>query len=546
MATGKELVISAIERKQVDRIPWVPFCGVHGGKLLGITATDFLKDADNIVKGIDKAVELYKPDGVPVAFDLQIEAETFGCELSWSDNNPPAVISHPLAEGKCNLEDLKVPTKDDGRIPVVLEATSKIRSNHPDLAVYGLITGPFTLALHLLGTDIFMGMYDRPEFIHKVLDFCADTAIALGEMYVDHGCDVVAVVDPMTSQIGPDQFSEFCTKPSQRIFDAVHEKGAKGSFFVCGHAQNNIAVMCDCHCDNISVDENIPLDYVKDVCDSKGVSFGGNMKLTTVMLLGKPDDNKVNAMECMELGGKEGFILAPGCDMPYDTPQENVVAIAEVVHDEYQQEIAKELGNQEAEVCDLLDMSEYGQADKVIIDIITLDSEACAPCQYMVEAVTSVAPQFGELIEWREHKIKQPEAITMMSSLYVRNIPTICIDGQIKFVSRIPPREELVAAIQQRIREKFSLKIKYNRGKIILLGSESDEGYADILENIETAMKELGSGVDFEQISDIDKIHTYGIYHTPAVITEKFSVKSRMIFPRLYLIFNENFSRIRC
>lgn len=526
MTSGKQLVISAIERKQLERIPWVPFVGVHAGKLLGITAKDYLKDSDNIVKGIEKAVELYKPDGIPVAFDLQIEAETFGCELSWSDNNPPAVISHPLAEGTLKLEDLKVPGKEDGRIPIVMDAASRIRAEFPDLAVYGLITGPFTLALHLLGTDIFMGMFDRPEYIHQVLEFCADTATALAGMYIDNGCDVIAVVDPMTSQIGPDQFSEFCTTPSQKIFDTVKAKGAKGSFFVCGHAQNNIAVMCDCHCENISVDENIPLDYVKDVCDSKGVSFGGNMKLTTVMLLGSPEDNKVNALECMELGGTTGFILAPGCDMPYDTPEANVTAIADVVHDKYQQDIARELSQRETTTCDLLDMSEYGQADKVIIDIITLDSEACAPCQYMVEAVTSVAPEFGELIEWREHKIKQPESITMMSSLYVRNIPTICIDGQIKFVSRIPPREELVAAIQQRIREKFSLKIKYHRGKIILLGSETDEAYAQLKENIETAMKELGSGVEFEKISDTDKIRSYGVYNTPAVITEKFSVKS--------------------
>ena len=39
-------------------------------------------------------------------------------------------------------------------------------------------------------------------------------------------------------------------------------------------------------------------------------------------------------------------------------------------------------------------MRDYGQADKVIVDIITLDSEACAPCQYMVEAVKTDRPEF--------------------------------------------------------------------------------------------------------------------------------------------------------
>ncbi len=526
MLSGKELILSAIGCEEVERVPWVPFCGVHAGKLIGVGATDFLHSSDNIVKGIGRAVELYRPDGIPVVFDLQVEAEIFGCELNWSDENPPAVVSHPLSDGTIKLGDIPVPGEGDGRMPIILEATRVLRGKHPELALYGLITGPFTLALHLLGTDIFMGMFDDPARIHDILDFCAGVGVKMASMYIKEGCDVIALVDPMTSQIGPDQFAEFCLPPSIKVFDSIREGGVKGSFFVCGHAQNNISVMCDCHCDNISVDENIPLDYVKDVCASKGVSFGGNMKLTTVMLLGKPEDNMVNALDCLETGGLKGFILAPGCDMPYATPEENVVAIAGVVHEEYQRGIARELSKREAVSCDLLDMSDYGQSDKVVIDIITLDSEACAPCQYMVEAVKAVALEFGEILDWREHKIKRLESITMMSSLFVRNIPTICIDGQIKFVSRIPPKEELVAAIQQRIREKFSRKIKYHSGKILLLGAEVDKGYAETLENIETALKELGSGMAFEKISDPDAIRTYGIYNTPAVVTEKFIVKS--------------------
>jgi len=526
--TGKELVLSAIERKRVERIPWVPFCGVHAGLLIEKNATEYLQSSDNIVAGLKKAVELYRPDGIPVVFDLQIEAEILGCELNWSDDNPPAVISHPVSEGKIALDDLKVPEATDGRIPIVVDATKRLRGEFPDLALYGLITGPFTLALHLLGTDIFMGMFDNPDEIKKTLDFCADVGKKMSEIFVEAGCDIIAVVDPMTSQIGPDQFKEFCSDPAIAVFDAIREYGAKGSFFVCGHAQNNIEVMCDCHCDNISIDENIPLDYVKDICQKKGVSFGGNIQLTTVMLLGTPDDNKVNALECMETGGFEGFILAPGCDMPYATPPENVSAIADVVHDEYQQQVARELAQKGKEEVCLLDMSEYGATDKIIIDVITLDSEACAPCQYMVEAVKAVAPEFGDLVEWREHKIKNPDSISLMSSLFVRNIPTICIDGQIKFVSRIPPREELVAAIQERVREKMALKIKCHHGKIILLGAPGAEDYKTLKENIEMALKEIGatSSIEFLEVNDEDAIQSYGIFNTPAVVTEKRLVKS--------------------
>lgn len=524
--TGRELIRCAISGQKIDRIPWVPFAGVHAGSLIGKNATEYLQDADAIVAGLKEVIRRYRPDGVPMVFDLQIEAEIFGCKLNWSDDNPPAVISHPLADGELTLDQLTIPLATDGRLPIALDVTRRIRNKYPDLALYGLITGPFTLALHLLGTDIFMGMFDNPEYINQVLAFCTETGKALAKYYIEAGCDVIAVVDPMTSQIDPDQFKEFCTKPSIELFEEIRSLGALSSLFVCGHAQNNIDVMSDCHCDNISIDENIPLDFVRDICRKKGVSFGGNMKLTSVMLLGSPDDNKVDAMACMELGGMEGFILAPGCDMPYATPPENVEAIADVVHDKYQQDIARELSNREAVACNLLDMSEYGQGDKVIIDIITLDSEGCAPCQYMVEAVKSVVPEFGDLIEWHEHKIKQPESITLMSSLFVKNIPTICIDGKISFVSRIPPREELIKAIQNRIKEKFALKIKYHRGRIILLGQPDETGYNVLHDNITLALKELGAEVDFATIVDPDAIRKYGVFKTPAVLIEKIIVKS--------------------
>ena len=66
-----------------------------------------------------------------------------------------------------------MPGPRQGRLGIVLEATNRIRKAHPDIALYGLITGPFTLALHLLGTDIFMKMFDEPEYVKGLLDFCS-------------------------------------------------------------------------------------------------------------------------------------------------------------------------------------------------------------------------------------------------------------------------------------------------------------------------------------------------------------------------------------
>ena len=54
---------------------------------------------------------------------------------------------------------------------MVMEAARKIRKAHPGIALYGLITGPFTLALHLMGTDIFLRMFEDESLVKEVLDF---------------------------------------------------------------------------------------------------------------------------------------------------------------------------------------------------------------------------------------------------------------------------------------------------------------------------------------------------------------------------------------
>jgi MtaA/CmuA family methyltransferase len=531
--TGKELTINAINRKKVERVPWVPFVGCHGGALIGVTAQEYHRSEDNIVKAADEAIKRYKPDGLPVTFDLQVEAEALGCDLIWADENPPAVKNHPLANGK-TISDLHIPQMNEGRIGLTINAAKRIHADHPEIALYGLITGPFTLALHLQGTELFMKMFDDEEYIKQLMNFCKDVSKKMADYYIEAGCDVIAIVDPMTSQIGSEQFRQFVSEPMSEVFDHIRKQDSLSSFFVCGQAQQNIEVMCQCKPDNVSIDENIPLDYVRDVCKEHQISFGGNLQLTVVLLLGSEEDSQRNALSCLEIGGNEGFILAPGCDLPYATPPQNLEAVTQIVHDPYQQEVIKTL-EVTSKSEDLLDMSEYGYADKVIVDVITLDSESCAPCQYMVESVKSITPQFEGIVEWREHKIKHPDSVMFMSSLMVKNIPTICIDGKITFVSRIPPKEELISAIQKRIIEKLHYKIRMKKGSVLILGK--DEAECDKLKpSVLQAIRELGGDMGIQYITDEKERFAYGVLKTPAVVVANYKIKSEGTKPSIAII----------
>ena len=145
---GKERVLKALRFEEVDRVPWVPFTGVHVAKLVGSDAEEMLKNGDILVNAVETAAKRYYADGVCSAFDLQAEAEVLGCGLHWSKNNPPAVTGHVLAQGK-TLEDLPEFTKDKGRLPMFFDATKKLVERIGDeVAVFGLCCGPFTLALH--------------------------------------------------------------------------------------------------------------------------------------------------------------------------------------------------------------------------------------------------------------------------------------------------------------------------------------------------------------------------------------------------------------
>ncbi len=452
---GRELLLKAMRNETTPRAAWLPFVGCHGAKLIGRTATEYLKSADLMVEGLKKARELYRPDGLPVCFDLQVEAEALGCRLHWADDVPPSVMSHPLAEGKA-LADLPAFDPHAGRIPAVLETLRRLKQEMgKDVALYGLVCGPFTLALHLLGNDLFLLMFDDPAQVQAVMAFCADVSKKMADLYLRDGADVVALVDPMTSQISPDHFAEFVAPAVNDVFDHIRAMGGLSALFVCGDVTRNLEAMCRTTCDSLHVDEQIDMVALRKLAAASGKAFGGNMKLTVVLLLGTASDARHEALALLDTCGTQGFILSPGCDLPFDVPPGNLQAVGKLVHDRYVRE-ATRAEKVHASGDDFADITlpDYPREKQVIVDVITLDSTSCAPCQYMVEAVEKAVVSAGTPCVFREHKIKTRQGIGMMVKLGVKALPTICIDGRVAFISIIPDQHTLVTALLEAAKAK--------------------------------------------------------------------------------------------
>ncbi len=444
----KQTLFDVLDHKKVDKLPWVPFAGVHAGKFLGYNAEELLKDKDKLLAALLEVNKWYKPSGQPVIFDLQLEAEILGCELVWAQDGPPSVKTHPLAEIDTVPCMCQMPTAEDGRLPLVLEVMREMKKQVGETtALYGLICGPFTLASHLRGNDIFMDMFDDEDYVKDLLAYCTAVAKTMARLFIEAGMDVIAVVDPLVSQISSDHFKAFLSEPFSDLFAFIKSQKAYSSFFVCGNATRNIEVMCQTKPDSISVDENVDLVAAKHITDQYQVTIGGNIPLTSVMLHGTQQDNMKYVVDLIDqIEDQTHLIIAPGCDMPYDVPVENGIAVAQAVTetDTVREMLKNYVATEEAiEVA----LPDYEALTKPLVEVFTLDSATCAACTYMMGAANQAAERYGDKIEVVEYKFTLKENIARCKKMGVANLPSLYINGALKYSSIIPSKEELNLAI---------------------------------------------------------------------------------------------------
>jgi len=123
-------------------------------------------------------------------------------------------------------------------------------------------------------------------------------------------------------------------------------------------------------------------------------------------------------------------------------------------------------------------------AEKITIDVLTLDSVQCAACGYMMESIAALPDDIQDMIQYSEWSIKNKEGIGKFIEMKGRVLPTIAIEGDLVFESIIPQYEELIDEMAKRAPDEA---IK-NR-----LLSLRDEGFdfAKIAENL----KKAGAGL---------------------------------------------------
>jgi len=310
---AKQKLIDAYRGKMTDIPPWVPYAGVHCAFIINEPADKMLKDPELLAKGVVETAKRYKADGIPLVFDLSVEAHAVGCELKWWEDNVPSVKTHPCSDKTPAEAGLKMPSKEDGRWPVLFEAAKIARPqlDELDCVLMGLFCGPLTLASHLAGVRIFTDVYKHPEFAAEVCKFAGEIGAKSAEFYAEMGCEIIANVDPVASQIRPETFREYVTPNSQAANKIIKDAGYTSSFFICGDATKVMEEVCQIGTDGFAIDEQMNLIFIRDLARKYGVGFGGNLKLTLALSLGLISPRE-DAIVSLAAGGQHGYTFAPG------------------------------------------------------------------------------------------------------------------------------------------------------------------------------------------------------------------------------------------
>jgi uroporphyrinogen decarboxylase len=310
---AKQKFIDAVRGKRTESAPWVPYAGMHCAFVINEPADKYLQDPEILAKGLVETAKRYKADGIPLVFDLSIEAHALGCELKWWPDNVPSVTTHPCSEKTPAEAGLQMPTKDSGRWPVIFEAAriAKPQLDELDCGLIGGLCGPLTLASHLAGVRIFTDVIKNKEFAAAVCEFAGRVGAISAQLYAEMGCDVIAIIDPVASQIRSATFQEFVTPNVDAAINAINDAGKTSTFFICGDATKVLKDVCELNTHGFAIDEQLNMNFVRDLAREHNKGFGGNLKLTLALSLGLLSPRE-DAIVSLSAGGHVGYTFAPG------------------------------------------------------------------------------------------------------------------------------------------------------------------------------------------------------------------------------------------
>jgi uroporphyrinogen decarboxylase len=334
--TKRERIERTLSLESADKVPFVPAVYEHKARLVGRSPSEVCRDLDLLGEALEKEIEVYDPDALTVGLDVyNVEAEAAGCEIRYFGRDPdvPAVAA-PLLGGPADLGKLgRLDPSRDGRMPLFLEAAARLHKDRGrDIVVRGAVTGPFSLASALAGSEgLLVATVEDPAFVRRIVDWAARTAVDLGTAFLERGVEPV-LFDSKASPAAasPRVFREFVL-PAYRdvVIPALRRAGARWAPLIIGGDTTPILedlvltgapqLLCDAGAD---------LEMFLKKCREERRALRASVDARLVHG-GPPEAIRAEARRILEAAeGQPGFLFGCGV-VAYDCEPRNVIALRE-------------------------------------------------------------------------------------------------------------------------------------------------------------------------------------------------------------------------
>jgi uroporphyrinogen decarboxylase len=337
--------IEALRRGEpLDRVPLLYFILGFCAKNAGYPVSSVYGDPEKSLEAQLRTQEHYGYDSEPFFGYASYGGYEFGGEIRLPDGEYQQAPSHVrfAVEDERGVDDLTLPdVRTAGMLPHAMRfAHLQVEHRITPSVVVG---GPFTVAGNICGVDrLCRWMVKKPALVDRLLRLATDHLVDVGRYWIDTfgaGRVYMQIWEPLTSNqiISPRHFETVVLPYQIELHRRVLDMGiGRILCHICGEQNQNLPAWAQVPMGRqgivsigSEVDISTAIEHFGDDC-----VIAGNIEPATLQT-GTPRQIYESCRQAIEKGRRapKGYALMQGCEVPVDTPADNLHAMKRAAED---------------------------------------------------------------------------------------------------------------------------------------------------------------------------------------------------------------------
>jgi len=259
-------------------------------------------------------------------FSVVLEAAALGETIDWGSGLDMPAQKYDKDH---HVHDFVMPEDFLDRAPVkaLLGAIELLRKRYGnELFILGKAMGPWTLGLHLCGTENFLvdTILDKQK-VHYLLDKYQHVTKVFAQAQLEAGADMITMADHITGDLASKEtYAEFL----QPIHKNLLRQFDKNTIVLhcCGKTLDRIPLFTEAGFDLYHFESKNEVE--KAITAAGSMRLTGNINIPDTLLAGSPADVEKEVNHILDCGIT---LVSPECALPLQTRNENLLAISKTV-----------------------------------------------------------------------------------------------------------------------------------------------------------------------------------------------------------------------